>query len=76
MTQCPHCGITPLPCPFCGKPGEIFGVNMVACSDVSGCGAVIDFGHWVGTLNDIPDVHFVIEQWNTRTAHPTPNMEG
>jgi len=64
-----------MPCPFCGEPGKIYGVNMVGCSNVSRCGAVIDFGHWVGALNGIPDVHFVIEQWNTRTTKATPNME-
>ncbi len=69
-TECRHCGLKPLPCPFCGKPGEILGQNMVACSDTVGCGGEIDFGHWCGTTDDgVPAEHFVIEQWNKRVNH-------
>lgn len=66
-TECRHCGLKPLPCPFCGKDGLIFGDNMVGCSDDHNCCANIDFGHWTGTNNDgTPAVHYVIEQWNKR----------
>lgn len=65
--ECDHCGMKPLPCPFCGKPGKIFGDNMVGCSDTNGCMAAVDFGHWTGEDDDgVPAVHYVIEQWNKR----------
>ena len=64
--ECPCCRTKLSPCPFCGKPGKIYGENMVGCEDWR-CGANIDFGHWCG-FNDkgIPAVHHVIEQWNKR----------
>lgn len=64
--KCPHCDIRPFTCPFCGKPGQVFGCNMVGCSDTVECGGQVDFGHWSGEINGVPDVHFVIEQWNKR----------
>ena len=66
-SKCSHCDLTPLPCPFCGKDGQIFGQNMVGCSDIIECGANIDFGHWCGETDEgIPAEHYVIEQWNKR----------
>lgn len=71
-TKCGHCGLEPLPCPFCGKPGKIYGQNMVGCSDSVNCGATIDFGHWCGTDDDgTPAEHFVLEQWNKRVGLPS-----
>lgn len=67
ITECPHCQLKPLACPFCGKPASIFGSNMVGCSDTVDCGGNVDFGHWTGTNDDgVPAVHYVIEQWNKR----------
>lgn len=67
-TECPHCRIKPLACPFCGKPAKIFGSNVVGCSDTVDCGGNVDFGHWTGTNDDgVPAVHYVIEQWNKRS---------
>lgn len=69
--ECPHCGLKPLRCPFCGSPGEIFGDNMVGCCETVNCGGNVDFGHWTGEDdNGVPAVHFVIEQWNKRAIHP------
>lgn len=65
---CTCCGTQPLDCPFCGKPGKIFGENMVGCSAENVCDANIDFGHWCGEENGIPAVHHVIEQWNKRVS--------
>lgn len=55
-----------MPCPHCGKPGKVYGENMVGCDDTQACGATMDFGHWCGIENGIPAVHWVIKQWNTR----------
>lgn len=63
--KCPHCGIEPKPCPFCGEPGKVYGENYVGCSDHN-CGGNVDFGHWCGVENGIPAIHWVIEQWNKR----------
>lgn len=69
LTECPHCGIKPRACPFCGAPGEIYAENMVGCSDDINCGGVVDFGHWCGEDDKgVPAVHFVIEQWNKRVG--------
>jgi hypothetical protein len=65
---CSCCGEELLSCPFCGKPGKIFGSNMVGCSDTINCGGSIDFGHWCGVQDGIPAVHWVIKQWNKRTT--------
>lgn len=66
IQRCPHCGIAPASCPFCGKPGEVYGVNFVGCSDSVNCGGAVEFGHWCGIEADIPAVHWVIEHWNKR----------
>lgn len=66
QTACHHCGLALSPCPFCGKPGQVFGCNSVGCSDTVNCGGEVNFGHWEGEINGVPDVHFVIEQWNKR----------
>ncbi len=65
MTECPHCQMKPKPCPFCGKPGKIYGENYVGCEDFQ-CGANVDWGHFCGTERGIPAVHHVINQWNKR----------
>lgn len=65
-TECPHCQLKPLSCPFCGKPGMIFGDNFVGCEDQHECCANIDFGHWTGEEKGVPAVHWVIEAWNKR----------
>ena len=65
QTECPNCGLKPLPCPFCGKPAEIIAQNEVQCTDWK-CGASINWGHWLGEENGIPAEHWVIEQWNKR----------
>jgi hypothetical protein len=58
--------LKPIACPFCGKPGKVWGSNLVGCSDGS-CGGEVDFGAWDGIgKNGIPAVHWVIEQWNKR----------
>jgi len=78
LTACPCCGMKPLPCPFCGKPAKIYGESMVGCSGINECDAGmvhpdefctghVDFGHWFGTENGIPAVHWVIAAWNKRT---------
>jgi hypothetical protein len=65
-TECPCCGAKIKPCPFCGKPGQIYGCNNVGCSEFE-CGANVDFGHWCGIGDDgKPAVHWVIENWNKR----------
>lgn len=70
--KCPDCGLEPLPCPFCGAPGEIFGDNLVGCSDTVNCGGNVDFGHWTGVdSNGVTAVHHVIEQWNLRVYLPS-----
>jgi hypothetical protein len=66
LNACPHCGITPAACPFCGKPGQVFDCATVGCSDTVNCAGQVEFGHWVGEINGRPDVCFVIEQWNKR----------
>lgn len=77
-TECPCCKEKLKPCPFCGKPAEIYGENLVGCSGINSCDAQmdtpdafctgnIDFGHWCGTENGIPAVHHVIKAWNKRT---------
>ncbi len=68
QTECPHCGLEPLPCPFCGKPAVIHGQNAVECTDYLQCGAGVDGGHWCGEENGIPAEHWVIEHWNKRAS--------
>lgn len=68
MEKCPCCDAKPLPCPFCGSKGKIYGENMVGCSETVNCGGNVDFGHWCGVENGIPAIHHVIEQWNKRVS--------
>jgi hypothetical protein len=56
LTKCPCCEEEIKICPFCGEYGQIFGSNMVGCSDFQ-CSANIDFGHWCGMENGVPAVH-------------------
>ncbi len=67
MVECPCCQTKPLPCPFCGKPGKIYGEPNVGCEDWE-CGANIEWGHFCGEENGIPAVHWVIMQWNKRVS--------
>lgn len=64
--KCPCCDAVLMPCPFCGKPGRVYGSNVVGCSDDMNCGGCVDFGHWCGTEKGIPAVHWVIKAWNRR----------
>lgn len=66
--KCEHCDLELKPCPFCGKPAKIYGSNMVGCIDTVNCNGGMDFGHWDGTSNGVPAVHWVIIQWNKRTS--------
>jgi endogenous inhibitor of DNA gyrase (YacG/DUF329 family) len=66
MTKCPHCDMQVAACPHCAEPARIHGENMVACTDTVDCCAQVDFGHWCGTENGIPAIHWVIAAWNRR----------
>lgn len=66
ISKCPCCEVEPAACPFCGKPGKIYGESIVGCSDLTNCNGQVDFGHWCGVENGIPAVHWVIKQWNKR----------
>lgn len=68
-TACPHCGLEPLPCPFCGSPAVIHGQSAVECTETIQCGALVDWGHWCGADTDgVPAEHWVIAHWNKRAA--------
>ncbi len=67
LTICPCCGEKIKNCPFCGSPGQIYGSNNVGCSDTE-CGAIIDWGHWCGTEDGVPAVHYVVQHWNKRQS--------
>ncbi len=73
LLECSCCQEKPLPCPFCGAPGMIFGENMIGCSEIVQCGGQVDFGHHCGVENGIPAVHWVIKQWNKRIIPDTNN---
>ena len=74
--ECPHCGLKPLPCPFCGAEALIHGQNMVICTDTNKCGGCMDFGHWCGETDEgVPAEHFVVEQWNKRHNLRTDNQK-
>lgn len=66
ISKCPCCDEKPMPCPFCGKEGVIYGENSVGCIEMTQCGGEVNFGHWSGEENGIPAVHWVIKQWNKR----------
>ena len=56
-----------LPCPFCGKPGEMnvgdFGERFVTCSN-NNCGGRLGAGIWFAKEED------AIALWNTRAYIP------
>lgn len=76
--NCPCCGEKIKPCPFCGRPAKIYGENFVGCTGIECeagmaapdeyCAGHVDFGHWCGTEEGIPAVHYIIKAWNKRVG--------
>ena len=52
------------PCPFCGKPGKVIMADLVGCTDVVNCGALIEGD--ANQPNAEKELAYCIKRWNTR----------